>query len=146
MAKICGNMKRLFLFFCLFFKQFGQSNSWSKATWKQVFPDNRILFHLKSLKLTTGELSIPSQNVLSVQKVLSSSGRATRWWPMYFRIRRSLPARPEPDNTFWTASTKKANTTGAIEMEINLDLSSQWIWSSSPISSESLVFSLTTLH
>ena len=24
---------------------------------------------------------------------------------MHFPIRRSLPARPEPDNTFWTAST-----------------------------------------
>jgi len=45
--------------------------------------------------------------VLSVQKVLSSSGRATRRWTMYFPIRRSLPARPEPDNTFWTASTDK---------------------------------------
>jgi len=31
--------------------------------------------------------------VLAVQKVLSSSGRATRRWPMYFPIRRSLPAR-----------------------------------------------------
>ena len=36
--------------------------------------------------------------VLSVQKVLVGSGRATRRWPMYFPIRRSLPARPEPDN------------------------------------------------
>ena len=27
---------------------------------------------------------------------------------MYFYIRRSLAARPEPDNTFWTASTKPA--------------------------------------
>ena len=43
--------------------------------------------------------------VLSVQKVLSGFGRATRRWPMYFPIRRSLPAPPEPVNTFWTAST-----------------------------------------
>jgi len=43
--------------------------------------------------------------VLSVQKVLSGSGRATRRWPMYFPMRRSLSALPEPDNTFWTAST-----------------------------------------
>jgi len=26
---------------------------------------------------------------------------------MYFPIRRSLPARPEPENTFWTANTVK---------------------------------------
>jgi len=44
--------------------------------------------------------------VPSVQKVLSSSGHATRRWPMYFPIRRSVPARPEPDNTFWTDSTR----------------------------------------
>jgi len=43
--------------------------------------------------------------VLSAQKILTSSGRATRWWPMYFPIRRSLPERPEPDNTFWTEGT-----------------------------------------
>ena len=30
--------------------------------------------------------------VLSVQKVLSSSGRTTRRWPMYFPVKRSLPA------------------------------------------------------
>ena len=40
--------------------------------------------------------------VLSVQKELFSSGRATRRWSMNFPIRRSLPARPETDNTFWT--------------------------------------------
>ena len=40
--------------------------------------------------------------VLSVQKVLSSSGRATRRWTMYFPIQRSLLVRPEQDNTFWT--------------------------------------------
>jgi len=34
--------------------------------------------------------------VLFVQKVLSSSGRATRRWPVYFPIRRSLPARTIP--------------------------------------------------
>jgi len=45
--------------------------------------------------------------VLAVQKVLSGSGRATRRWPIYFSIRRSLPARSEPDNTFWTASTDR---------------------------------------
>ena len=28
---------------------------------------------------------------------------------MYSPIRRSLPARSEPDNTFWTASTKGHN-------------------------------------
>ena len=43
--------------------------------------------------------------VLSSQKVLSCSGRATRRWSMYFPIRRSLPARPEPDNTFWDDGT-----------------------------------------
>jgi len=36
--------------------------------------------------------------VLSVQKVLSSSGCPTSRWPAYFPMRRSLPARPEPDN------------------------------------------------
>jgi len=46
--------------------------------------------------------------IISVQKVLPGSGRATRRWPMYFSIRRSLPALPEPDNTFWTASTFNA--------------------------------------
>ena len=40
---------------------------------------------------------------LAIQKVLSGFGLATRRWPMYFLIRRSLPARPEPDNAFWTA-------------------------------------------
>jgi len=40
-----------------------------------------------------------------VQKVLTSSGRATRRWPMYFPIMRSLLVRPELDNTFWTSST-----------------------------------------
>ena len=48
-------------------------------------------------------------DVLSVQKVLSSSGRATRRWPMYFPIRRSFPARSEPDRTFWTASTLESH-------------------------------------
>jgi len=48
--------------------------------------------------------------VLSVQKVLSSSDRATRRWTMYFPIKRSLPARPKPDNTFWTPSTIKCIT------------------------------------
>jgi len=43
--------------------------------------------------------------VLLVQEVLYGSGRATRRWSMYFPIRRSLPARPEPDNTFWDDST-----------------------------------------
>jgi len=42
---------------------------------------------------------------LSSQKVLSGSGRATRRWSMYFPIRRSLPTRLEPDNTFWDDST-----------------------------------------
>ena len=49
----------------------------------------------------------PAFHVLAVQKVLFGSGRATRRWPMYFRIRRSLPARSQPDNTFWTDSTRK---------------------------------------
>jgi len=49
--------------------------------------------------------SLRNGRVLSVQKVLTSSCRATRRWPMYFPIRRSLPARPEPDNTFWIACT-----------------------------------------
>ena len=40
-------------------------------------------------------------DVLSVQ--LWSCNKARRW-PMYFPIRRSLPARLEPDNTFWTYS------------------------------------------
>jgi len=39
--------------------------------------------------------------VISVQKVLSGFSRATRRWSMYFPTRRSLPARPEPDNAFW---------------------------------------------
>ena len=43
--------------------------------------------------------------VLSSQKVLSGSGRATRRCSMYFPIRRNLPARPEPDNSFWDDST-----------------------------------------
>ena len=46
-----------------------------------------------------------NSDVLAVQRILSSSGLATRRWPMYFPIRRSLPARLEPDNTYWTAST-----------------------------------------
>ena len=57
--------------------------------------------------------------VLALQKVLSGSGRSTRrcispyfctyrYIVMYFPIRRSLPALPEPDNTFWTASTVTA--------------------------------------
>jgi len=50
-------------------------------------------------------------DVLSIQKVLSGSGRATRRWPMYFAIRRSLPARLEPDNTFRTASTHHFEST-----------------------------------
>jgi len=41
---------------------------------------------------------------LSVLRVLSGSRRAPRRRPMYFPIRWSLPARPEPDNTFWTDS------------------------------------------
>jgi len=57
-----------------------------------------------NLKSETSSFKI-SFYLHSVQKVLSSSGRATRRWPMYFPIRRSLPARPEPGNTFWTAST-----------------------------------------
>jgi len=52
-----------------------------------------------------GKKSTCVTKVLSLQKVLSGCGRATRRWPMYFPIRRSLLARPEPDNTFWTAST-----------------------------------------
>ena len=47
------------------------------------------------------------KTVLSVQKVLSSSGRATRRWPMYSPIRRSLPAQTEPDNTVWASSTSR---------------------------------------
>jgi len=43
--------------------------------------------------------------VQSVQKVSFGFGRGARRWPMYFPIRRSLPARLEPDNTFWTYST-----------------------------------------
>jgi len=44
-------------------------------------------------------------SVLSVRKALSSFGCVTRRWPMYVSIRRSLLARPKPDNTFWTDST-----------------------------------------
>jgi len=51
--------------------------------------------------------------VLSDQKVLSSSGRAIRRWPMNFPIRRGLPARPEPD-TLWTASTIADKRNGTI--------------------------------
>jgi len=40
-----------------------------------------------------------------VQKVFLISGHARRQWPMYFPIRRSLPVRPEPDNTFGTDRT-----------------------------------------
>jgi len=47
--------------------------------------------------------------VQAVQKILSSSGRATRRWPTHFSIRRGLPARPEPENTFWTASKRITN-------------------------------------
>jgi len=46
-------------------------------------------------------LALEHTYVLSSQKVLSGSGRATRRWSMYFPIRRSLPARLEPDNTSW---------------------------------------------
>jgi len=54
-------------------------------------------------------LHSPVLIVLAVQKVLSGCGRATRRWPMYFLIRPSLPALPEPDNTFWTDSTVGQN-------------------------------------
>jgi len=46
----------------------------------------------------------PCFKVLSVQRVLSSSRRAARQWPMCFPIRRSLPVRSEPNSTFWTDS------------------------------------------
>ena len=50
-------------------------------------------------------LRVFNANVLSFQKVLSSSGCAARRWPMYIPIRRSLQAWPELDNTFWTVSS-----------------------------------------
>jgi len=56
-------------------------------------------------KLRHGPKWIYYCEVLSSQKVLFGTGRATRRWSMYFPIRRSLPARPEPDNTFWDDST-----------------------------------------
>jgi len=46
-----------------------------------------------------------SSLVLSVQKVLSGVLVVQQRRPMYFPIWRSLPARPEPDDTFWTDST-----------------------------------------
>jgi len=46
-----------------------------------------------------------TRTVLSVQQVLTGSGLATRRWPMYFPIRRSLPVRPDSDNAFWTDRT-----------------------------------------
>ena len=42
--------------------------------------------------------------VLSIQRY-SGCGRRTRRWSMFYPIRRSLPARPETGNTFWTDST-----------------------------------------
>jgi len=44
--------------------------------------------------------------VLSVQKVLSGSGRSGRLRLMEKYISHRLVARPEPDNTFWTDSTR----------------------------------------
>ena len=53
-------------------------------------------------------------SVLSSQKVLSGSVRATRRLSMYFPIRRNLPARPEPDNTFWDDSTTGCGLVSAL--------------------------------
>jgi len=45
-------------------------------------------------------------HVLAVQKVLSGSSSAGRFRLMGKYIDHRLVARPEPDNTFWTAVTK----------------------------------------
>jgi len=52
------------------------------------------------------ELAAKGCSTFTVQKLFSSASRATRRWPTYFCIMRSLPARPELDNTFWTAKTQ----------------------------------------
>jgi len=53
----------------------------------------------------SNEKSIRKKMVLAVQKVLSGSGRAERLRLMGKYIGHRLVARPELDNTFWTAST-----------------------------------------
>jgi len=81
------------------------------SVWKVFFDSGRLGRRRRRGKLTTASLHDQNRTisfeliVLSSQKVLSGSGRATRRWSMYFPIRRSLPARPEPDNTFWDDST-----------------------------------------
>jgi len=69
------------------------------------FASSNFPHHPKAIFAFQAHQIIYILDVLAVQKVLSGSGRATRRWPMYFPIRRSLPALPEADNTFWTAST-----------------------------------------
>jgi len=61
--------------------------------------------------------------VLWVQKILFGFSRGTRRWPMYFPIRRSLPAWPEPDNTSWTDITA-----WLVERRILIRYSSVYSW------------------
>ena len=62
--------------------------------------------------------------VLSVQKILSRTGLATRKLPVYFPIRRSLPAWPEPDNIFWTDITSEVGLSNScVPTELSLELS-----------------------
>ena len=58
-----------------------------------------------TFRLTKVLLSLNTCLVLSVQKVLSGSGRPTRLRLRGKYIGHRLVARPEPDNTFCTDST-----------------------------------------
>jgi len=58
------------------------------------------MYHLVFNPDLTFHLNMKINIVISVQKVLFISDRATRRWSKYFPVRRSPPSRSELDNTF----------------------------------------------
>jgi len=75
---------------------------------------NSYPIHLHSSDIGAGdfrfrlsiELCWDCNGNVSVQKEFWDSDRATRRWLMYFPIRRSIRTQQEPDNIFWTDSTR----------------------------------------
>jgi len=74
------------------------NNVWSCHGLDAIPQRKRVLLIDRQLSFTDGD-------VLAVQKVLSGSGRAGRFRRIGKYIGHRLVARPELDNTFWTAIT-----------------------------------------
>jgi len=81
-------------------RQVERMEAHSQASSRLLLGRSRLLPKIKRSCDSEKAPNLTNAVVLTVQKVLSGSGRATRLWSTYFSLKRSFPTPPEAANAF----------------------------------------------